>query len=937
MASNVMQSFVGTNAVVRGSKRKLMSVLVSALILSACSDSPESMVESAKGYLRANDINAASIQLKNALQAQGDLAEARFLLGRVNLQQGDISGALKELRRAAELGHKHEEIAPLLAEALFREGSFDQVLTDYVNVTLPDTDAQVRLLGAVGGAYLGKADPAAAARTFEAALALMPEDVPSRINLGRAKLALGDAAGALEDAQSAVLKSPEQAEGHMLLADVHLLRNQPDLARQAMEAAVKAQPNVVSYRFALVSFLLRFNDFDAAGVQLQDMKRLAAGHPTTKYVDAYLSFRNNKLDEARAAVLDVVKTAPGFLPGQLLAGAILLRQNDHGLARTHLQRVLEQVPGQPLARRLLAASYLSANEPGRALEVLTPILAALEQDPDVMALAGQTYLANGDLENAERYLRKAAELSPNDARAHTRLGVARMAGGETERAFADLALAARMDEASGQADLTLILAYVRQGQFDKALAAQQALEKKLPDSPQTYNLKGGILLGKRDLAGARQAFERAIQLQPDFLAAAVNLARLDLADKQPDRGRGHFSAIVTRNPKNVDALLAMAEYQQAAGDPANEILKTLERAQEAGPTALAPKLALVQLHLRNREPVKAAAVARSAVALQPNDPRAVEALARALQASGDTQQAVVTLNRLTSLMPRSPQPYLLLADVHFAAKDIPATEQALGRALQIAPDLIEAQVRLAGVQLERRDQTAALSTIKTMQQQRPDFAPAYVLEGDVLVQTEKWSEATTAYRKAYDLNKRGEIVNKLHIVLTRAGRAAEADRLMDDWLKSEPKDVVARGYLAEKAIAERRFADAVRLYRQLSELSPNNPLLLNNLAWSAAQLKDAKALEYAKQALDLAPDNPVVLDTVGVIQIDLGRTAEGLANLERAVSLGPNLVPLQLNLAKAYIKVERKADARKTLDALMPKLQADTPTHQEASRLLGSL
>lgn len=58
---------------------KAISGLLLTLLLAACGgDSPESLITSSKAYLTKNDTKAAVIQLKNALQQNPKLAEARF-------------------------------------------------------------------------------------------------------------------------------------------------------------------------------------------------------------------------------------------------------------------------------------------------------------------------------------------------------------------------------------------------------------------------------------------------------------------------------------------------------------------------------------------------------------------------------------------------------------------------------------------------------------------------------------------------------------------------------------------------------------------------------------------------------------------------------------------------------------------------------------------
>ena len=78
-------------------RNSILSSAISVALLSAflggCSgDNPESLIASSKEFLAINDSKAAVIQLKNALQKDPNLGEARFLLGKALFESGDIIG-----------------------------------------------------------------------------------------------------------------------------------------------------------------------------------------------------------------------------------------------------------------------------------------------------------------------------------------------------------------------------------------------------------------------------------------------------------------------------------------------------------------------------------------------------------------------------------------------------------------------------------------------------------------------------------------------------------------------------------------------------------------------------------------------------------------------------------------------------------------------------
>jgi len=914
--------------------RPLATVAICAGLLAGCNDSPDAMLASAKEYLAKDDISAAGIQLKNALQKDGSIAEARYLLGTVNQRQGDIQGAIKEFRRAAELGYPEKEVAPALARVLVQAGEFDQVLKDFAGRKLDDPVAQGRLLAAVGDAHLSKSEIDKARLAYEAALAANPEDVWARIGLGRAKLVRGDLDGAMREADAAVAKQPDVADGHALRGDVLIARDQADDAAAALENAVREKPGAVNYHFALVSLLLRENKLDAAEQRLAEMKKAAPKHPLTLYLQAFIDFRKNRLPEARDGLEAALAVAPDFLPAQVLAGAVYVRLKDHVRAQQHLGLVLARVPAQPLTRRLLAFSQLASGEPARALQTLEPMLDEGVSDKATLTLAGQIHLANGDFARASEYLEKASAGDPDDAVARTRLGVSRLIGGDATRAFSDLEAASELEGNTGQAETALILAHLRRGEFDQALAAQQQLEQKQPDNPQTYNLKGGVLMAKKDVAGARAAFEKALELKPDLLAAAINLVRIDLSEKRPEDARKRLERFISNNPRSVDGHLVLADLLARSGAKAEDVQAVLERAVSASPAAVAPKVALARHHLTTKDNKKALTLAQEIASANPNDPLAIGTLARVQAAVGDHQQAISSFNKLVSLQPKATRPLVELSDVQRLVKDRAGAEQSLRRALSLKADQIDAQQRLISLMVEDRRIEDAVEVARTVQKQRPDEVTGFVFEGDIHLTAGKPGDAVPALRKALDKSpEAGNIAVKLHSAQMGAGKRAEADKLAASWLRAQPRDLVMRGYLAERALAEKRLDDAEKLYREMIEVRPDNPLVLNNLAWVAGQRKDPEAIAIAERALALAPDSPAILDTIGMLQIERGAREEGLANLQKAVSLAPGVGALRLNLARAYLKVERKDDARQEIDAVLKQAREGTPLHAEATSL----
>ena len=108
----------------QGSRKRLACAVAVALMLSGCSQkTSEEHLASAQAFIQASDLQAAVVELKNAIQLDPQAPTPRFELGKLYLEMGDYSGAEKELSRSMELGQPAAQVVPLLSRAYQRTGS----------------------------------------------------------------------------------------------------------------------------------------------------------------------------------------------------------------------------------------------------------------------------------------------------------------------------------------------------------------------------------------------------------------------------------------------------------------------------------------------------------------------------------------------------------------------------------------------------------------------------------------------------------------------------------------------------------------------------------------------------------------------------------------------------------------------------------------------
>ena len=924
--------------------RLLAASLATAVLLicSGCTgEKPASMLESAKQHIAKRDYKVAIIQTKNALQKMPDSAEARFLLGKALFESGEVAAAVVELRRASDARYPTDEVTPLLMRALIAVNQSAKAIELARLSPAVSVGAKADVMAMTALAQLVAGDTTAALTAADEALRMKPGHVPALMARARIKAFGGDVTTALAALDQSLAVDPANPDALKLKGDFLLAIDRLEDGTASYRKAIEARPDLpglrAPYAFALLT-QARFDPaspkFGEAEKEVEFLRKAVPDYYYTLMLRARVAFAKRDFATAKEAVSRLLNFYPDSAPALQVAGAVEYNLNSLGQAESHLLKALQGEPQSLNTRRLLILTYLNSGQHAKALNILEPIVAKISADADMLQLAGNVYLQAGDPRKAEESLLKAAKLQPDSGK-RTALALVRLAKGENEAVYAELEQIAASDK-SVTADMALIASLLHRSRLDKALDAIDKLEKKMPNSMLTFNLRGRVYLAKLDVVAARKNFERALQINPGFYSASSALAAMDQADGKPEAAVKRFEAVVAADPKNVAAYVALAKVKMLVRAPLDDISAELQKAIAADPADASARVALVDMYMTHKDPKRAVAAGQEALAALPGRAEILTALGTAQQAAGELDQALATFGKLAASQPNSVIAHLQMAEIHARNRDFDTAMRSLRKAIEVNPGHVMTYKGLVKLQLALGRDKDARATARELQKALPNDPAGSVLLGDVELAVKAWSAAADAFRSALNFEPNRDLAIKLHASLVLAGDKAGAERVSSRWLTDHPRDAAFLGYLGEDALVKGDWREAGKQFRASLLLQPDNPLLLNNMAIVAGKLKQADAIALAEKANKVAPGQAQFMDTLAMLLAESGDTARALDLLAKAANALPPDPTIRLNYARVLVQAGKKPEARKELEALA-KLGDKYVSQAEVAKLLAEL
>lgn len=331
-------------------------------------------------------------------------------------------------------------------------------------------------------------------------------------------------------------------------------------------------------------------------------------------------YNQGRLTAARPLVAEVLGRQPQNPAALTLMGWILLQEQAADEAREHLQRVS---PANDLSVVGLALAHYRLGDQAAALQLVQAALKNRPQSPLLLTMTGYFHLLAGNPQEAQRLLEAAQGRNPG------------------------LVLPQSL----------LVQIYLVQNRKDAARSLAEQLVAAAPRSPQAWLSLGLVKIAYFDLPAAVQHFQRALEIDPQFVDAYIYLAKIWLGSDYLDRAQRAVARARQLAPNNGE-VLSMAGFVRLAFRDFDGARHLFTRAVALSPGLGEPHLGLGIVAFRYRQMPQGLAEILLATLLEPRISLYQAELGKALYQVRAFDKSLEVYDYAKTLDPKDPTPYL---------------------------------------------------------------------------------------------------------------------------------------------------------------------------------------------------------------------------------------------------------------------------------------
>jgi tetratricopeptide (TPR) repeat protein len=702
-------------------------------------DSPEYAVDAGLKLTRAmmasRTPSDALSAIEPVLQREPENVRGLELRAQALLRAGRADDALDEIAHVIELDPDNLQILVPRVVALIGLERIDEAeaALETAKLTLETTERQVgeslrgRLCVANGLFAFEKGEPERAEPQYASCLELYPtnqlvvtqavlfydkigqrergtETLRLAFEESRSayfRVALARRMGQLGDSEAEERLLREEAEerltpsGWTTLADYYVQTEDYDAACEAFAKAIELDPNSPSMmRFAYADTLIQAERYDDAArvtatVEQEHLRALLEGRSQLARGDA-----SSALQSFEAGI----RLWPNNPGARFLAGQAAERLGDFDRAISEYRESLRAEAGATEAGLELARILEAKGDVRAAMTALRRYIMGNQRQAEAYLLWIRLSRVIGDVNSVDGALRRLSQL-PDQAPVSAARRIELIAERSGPQAAIDGVDGSLVDLAHPSNAIVLRALLVQLAALDKHANARERIDKAVdayPEEAVFHELQARALLAAGEpAAGARQAYERALELDPELASALMGLAELAAEEGNLDAAVALYDRASQADDGNPEAALEAISLLQSTQNT-SELQLRLESLLESDPRNARAANELAKLLAKSEASLDEAAGYAQRAAFFRSVPEAHETLGSIQIRRGEPELAVDTLTTALELQPDSTSALYQLGLAHAALGDKERARTLFGQLIEAAaPESEQAQSQIA--------------------------------------------------------------------------------------------------------------------------------------------------------------------------------------------------------------------------------------------------
>jgi Flp pilus assembly protein TadD len=399
---------------------------------------------------RQEDSERRMFALQATIKERPNLISAQIELGRLYLRLGDKARAVDQLRKAVAANPQSADAHDALGTALRQNGELDNAILEFRRAV--SIQSNVFFLRNLAQALRDQHDWGGALDCHQKIVSLEPNSGEAYVDLGYVLRRSDRLSEALTALRKGVTLAPELARGHFYLAEALSQTGESSEAILEYERAVGLNPKDPEFSFKYAVALSK-NRLPDAIVELRRAVELDPENPAVRRALGRLLGRNGDLQGASS---ELGKADALSSEAERHSEAVIhnktaiqhLRKSDFSGAIKELRLALSTEPDSADANHLLGVALSGLGKSDEARQAFASALEERPSDPEIHFNFG-VFLGNqADWKGATQEFRSALALKPSHSQARCLLATALARMGDAEGARDELVKARELGKCS---------------------------------------------------------------------------------------------------------------------------------------------------------------------------------------------------------------------------------------------------------------------------------------------------------------------------------------------------------------------------------------------------------------------------------------------------------------------------------------------------------